>query len=126
MVVRLREERRVHCFNHGHVEVIKGAVEEDARPQFGRFKHLSGAQGRRHGLVERVWRYVGQYRDQLETALDVGLGEGRSAQELARDVKKNLRDPDRLFRRVRDKRGNLVLSKAARAFHPGKVSIGRA
>lgn len=84
---------------------------------------LSAFQGRKVGgmdLSQRVWRYVGQYRDQLETALDVGLGEGRSAQELARDVKKNLRDPDRLFRRVRDKRGNLVLSKAARAFHPGQ------
>ena len=77
-------------------------------------------------LSQRVWRYVGQYRDQLETALDVGLGEGRSAQQLARDVKQNLRDPDRLFRRVQsgrvDKDGNpiLVLSKAARAFHPGR------
>lgn len=71
-------------------------------------------------LSQRVWRYVGQYRDQLETALDVGLGEGRSAQQLARDVKQNLREPDRLFRRVRDKRGNLVLSKAAKAFHPGQ------
>lgn len=84
---------------------------------------LSTFQGRKVGgmdLSQRVWRYVGQYRDQLETALDVGLGEGRSAQELARDVKKNLRDPNRLFRRVRDKRGNLVLSKAARAFHPGQ------
>lgn len=84
---------------------------------------LSTFQGRKVGgmdLSQRVWRYVGQYREQLETALDVGLGEGRSAQELARDVKKNLRDPDRLFRRVRDKRGNLVLSKTARAFHPGQ------
>lgn len=84
---------------------------------------LSTFQGRKVSgmdLSQRVWRYVGQYRDQLETALDVGLGEGRSAQALARDVKKNLRDPDRLFRRVRDKRGNLVLSKAARAFHPGQ------
>ena len=84
---------------------------------------LSTFQGRKVGgmdLSQRVWRYVGQFRDQLETALDVGLGEGRSAQQLARDVKKNLREPDRLFRRVRDKRGNLVLSKAARAFHPGQ------
>lgn len=84
---------------------------------------LSVFQGRKVAgmdLSQRVWRYVGQFRDQLETALDVGLGEGRSAQQLARDVKQNLREPDRLFRRVRDKRGNLVLSKAARAFHPGQ------
>lgn len=71
------------------------------------------------GLSQRVWKYVGQYKEQIETALDVGLGEGRSAQELARDVKENLVEPDRLFRRVRDKRGNLMLSKAAKAFHPG-------
>lgn len=84
---------------------------------------LSAFQGRKVAgmdLSQRVWRYVGQFRDQLETALDVGLGEGRSAQQLARDVKQNLREPDRLFRRVRDKRGNLVLSKAARAYHPGQ------
>lgn len=71
-------------------------------------------------LSQRVWKYVGQYKDQLESALDVGLGEGRSADQLSRDVRENLKEPNRLFRRVRDKRGNLVLSKAARAFHPGQ------
>ena len=84
---------------------------------------LQAFQGRKVeglNLSERVWKYVGQYREQMETALDAGLGEGRSAQQLARDVKQNLKDPNRLFRRVREKRGNLVLSKAARAFHPGR------
>lgn len=84
---------------------------------------LSTFQGRKvkgMGLSQRVWQYVGQYKEQLECALDVGLGDGRSAQQLARDVKKNLREPDRLFRRVRDKRGNLVLSKAEQAYHPGQ------
>lgn len=84
---------------------------------------LSAFQGRKvdgMNLSQRVWRYVGQYREQMESALDVGLGEGRSAQQLARDVKQNLKDPNRLFRRVRDKHGNLVLSKAAKVFHPGR------
>ena len=71
-------------------------------------------------LSQRIWKYVGQYREQLEAALDAGLGEGRSAAQLSRDVRQNLREPNRLFRRVRDKRGNLVLSKAAKAFHPGR------
>ena len=71
-------------------------------------------------LSQRIWKYVGQYREQLEAALDAGLGEGRSAAQLSRDVRQNLKDPNRLFRRVRDKRGNLVLSKAAKAFHPGR------
>jgi len=71
-------------------------------------------------LSQRVWKYVDQYKDQIEQGLDVGLGEGRSAAQLARDLKQNLREPDRLFRRVRNKRGNLVLSKNAKAYHPGR------
>ena len=71
-------------------------------------------------LSERVWKYTEQYKEQIEIGLDVGLGEGRSAQQLSRDLRANLQDPDRLFRRVRDKRGNLQLSKAAKAFHPGR------
>lgn len=70
-------------------------------------------------LSERVWKYTEQFKDQIEIGLDVGLGEGRSAQQLSRDLRQNLQDPNRLFRRVRDKRGNLHLSKAAKAFHPG-------
>ena len=84
---------------------------------------LAAFQGRKvdgMNLSQRVWKYVGQFQDQLENALDVGLGEGRSADELSRDVRQNLIDPNRLFRRVRDKRGNLVLSKRAAAFHPGR------
>lgn len=84
---------------------------------------LAAFQGRKvdgMDLSQRIWKYVGQYREQLESALDVGLGEGRSADELSRDVRQNLLDPNRLFRRVRDKRGNLVLSKRAAAFHPGR------
>ena len=84
---------------------------------------LAAFQGRKvdgMNLSQRVWKYVGQFKDQLENALDVGLGEGRSADELSRDVRQNLNDPSRLFRRVRDKRGNLVLSKRAAAFQPGR------
>ena len=84
---------------------------------------LAAFQGRKvdgMNLSQRVWKYVGQFKDQMENALDVGLGEGRSADELSRDVRQNLNDPNRLFRRVRDKRGNLVLSKRAAAFHPGR------
>lgn len=71
-------------------------------------------------LSQRVFKYTEQFREQIEHALDVGLGEGRSAQQLSRDVRQNLQEPNLLFRRVRDKRGNLVLSKAAKAFHPGR------
>ncbi len=72
------------------------------------------------GLSDRVWKLSDQFRNEIELGLDIGIGEGKSAAKLARDLRANLNDPDRLFRRVRDKHGNLVLSKAAKAFNPGQ------
>ena len=42
-----------------------------------------------------------------------------SADEMSRKVRRYLNEPDRLFRRVRDKSGALRLSRAAQAYHPG-------
>ena len=84
---------------------------------------LQSFQGRKVAgmdLSQRVWKYTEQYKAQIELGLDVGLGEGRSAAQLSLDLRQNLKNPNRLFRRVRDKRGNLQLSKAAKAFHPGQ------
>lgn len=72
------------------------------------------------GLSDRIWNYTGQMKDQMELGIDIALGDGRSASALSRDLRSYLVDPDKLFRRVRDKHGNLVLSKAAKAFHPGQ------
>ena len=72
------------------------------------------------GLSQRVWKYVGDIKDTIELGIDVGLGEGRSAAQLSRDLRQCLQEPDRLFRRVRDKYGNLQLSKAAKLYHPGQ------
>ena len=72
------------------------------------------------GLSERIWKQTQQFRSELELGLDIGIGEGKSAASLARDLQQNMVDPDRLFRRVRDKHGNLVLSKAAKNFNPGQ------
>ena len=68
----------------------------------------------------RVWRTAEQAMQHIETSLSEGLAEGRSAAELSRTIRQDLREPDRLFRRVRDKNGNLQLSKPARAYHPGQ------
>ena len=72
------------------------------------------------GLSDRVWNLTDRFKTELELALDVGIGEGRSAQQISRDVRGYLNQPDKLFRRVRDKHGNLKLSKAAAAYHPGQ------
>lgn len=72
------------------------------------------------GLSERVWNLGEQTKQELELALDIGLGEGLSAADLSRRMRKYLNEPNKLFRRVRDKHGALRLSKAAQAYHPGR------
>ena len=71
-------------------------------------------------LSDRVWRYTDQYRSEIELGLDIGIRTGLPADEIGRELQQYLRYPDRLFRRVRDIHGNLQLSKAAAAFHPGR------
>lgn len=84
---------------------------------------LQAFQGRKINgmdLSDRVWNYVDQFQSNMELSIDVGIGEGKSAQELSQDVRSMLNNPDNLFRRVRDKWGNLVLSQRAKDFHPGQ------
>lgn len=71
-------------------------------------------------LSKRVWNLSEQFKSEMELALELGMGQGKSAAELSRDIRKYLVYPDKLFRRVRDKSGALRLSKAAEAFHPGR------
>jgi len=69
-------------------------------------------------LSERVWNLTKGAKDQLELYLASGISTGRSAAEIAGDIKQYLNEPNRLFRRVRQEE-RLVLSKAARGYHPG-------
>lgn len=70
-------------------------------------------------LSERVWNLTEQFRKELELAVDRALREGTPAAGLAREVKRYLLEPARLYRRVQGADGRLRLSKAARAYHPG-------
>jgi len=71
-------------------------------------------------LSQKVWKYTGQFKDEMELALSASLGRGDSAATVSRHVRQYLQEPDRLFRRVRDEEGNLKLSKRAAAYHPGR------
>lgn len=72
------------------------------------------------GLSGKVWKNTRQLKTELELSLELGLGNGSSAQTIAKDIKGYLNDPDRLYRRIRDKEGGpLRLSKAAKAYNPG-------
>ncbi len=56
-------------------------------------------------LSQRVWRYTGAYRYELENVLDLAIGEGTGANQMAVKVKKYLDEPDRFYRRFRVKVG---------------------
>lgn len=71
-------------------------------------------------LSDRIWQPVKQLRSEMELAMTVAIGDGDSASQISRYVRQYLNNPDKLFRRIRDEKGNLKLSKAAKAYHPGQ------
>lgn len=76
------------------------------------------------GLSDRVWNLTQQAKSQLELTLVNGINKGTSAADLARQTQQYLKNPDGLYRAVRNKegfyQGKLKLSKPAQAFHPGR------
>ena len=95
----------VQAWKHPHLEALNAFI---ARKEAGM------------NLSRRVWNLTQQFKSEMELALELGMGEGKSAAALSRDIRKYLVEPNKLFRRVRDKSGSLRLSKAAAAYHPGQ------
>lgn len=95
----------VQAWKHPHLDALNAFI---ARKEAGM------------NLSRRVWNLTLQFKSEMELALELGMGEGKSAAALSRDVRKYLVEPNKLFRRVRDKSGALRLSKAAAAYHPGR------
>lgn len=56
-------------------------------------------------LSQKVWKYTGQYREELEKALDLAIGEGTPANRLATKIQAYLQEPDKFYRRFRIKAG---------------------
>ena len=98
-------KKLVQAWKHPHLEALNAFI---ARKEAGM------------NLSRRVWNLTQQFKSEMELALELGMGEGKSAAALSRDVRKYLVEPNKLFRRVRDKSGALRLSKAAAAYHPGQ------
>jgi len=72
------------------------------------------------GLSKRIWKMSLKSRRMIEETLKSGILEGQSAAQMSRIFRQALKNPNKLFRRVRDKKtGKLRLSKPAKAFKPG-------
>ena len=77
----------------------------------------------KHGLEtlsENIWEYAAQLRGELQIHLGLGIMNGDSAPVISRRIRQYLKDPESYFRRVRDKNGKLVASKAMKANAPGQ------
>lgn len=71
-------------------------------------------------LSDQVWRIGKQLRTELLKAVEAGIAEGLGAKEMFAALKQYLNEPDKAFRRVRNKDGDLVLPQAALDYHPGQ------
>jgi len=71
-------------------------------------------------LSQRVWNITDSTKGQLETIVGSGILEGKSAAKISRDLRQTLKEPNKLFRRVRAADGTLKLSKPALDYHPGR------
>jgi hypothetical protein len=71
-------------------------------------------------LSESVWKIASQFRKEMEVHLGIGVVNGDSADVISRRIRKYLKNPDALFRRVRDNQGRLVASKAMIENAPGR------
>lgn len=56
-------------------------------------------------LSQRVWKYTGMFRHELENTLDLAIGEGTPANRIAAKIKQYLDEPDKWYRRFRVKIG---------------------
>ncbi len=60
-------------------------------------------------ISNRIWKQSRRLRTELEMALDLAIQDGTSANKLASELKKYVKNPDELFRVYRDKHGVVTL-----------------
>jgi hypothetical protein len=72
-------------------------------------------------LSDRVWNLNGNAKKELEIIIQNRILEGKSADDITADITKYLNEPDKLFRRVKNKEtGEMELSEAAKKYKPGQ------
>lgn len=62
-------------------------------------------------LSDRVWNITKTFKQEMEFALDLSIAEGKSAQDISKEVRKLLKNPNKASMMVRDKHGNKTMKK---------------
>ena len=71
-------------------------------------------------LSDRIWNITQQTKSQLEFYLDSGVVAGRNSNGISSDIRQILQNPQKRFRRIRNEKGELVLSQPMKNYHPGQ------
>ncbi len=71
-------------------------------------------------ISANIWKYTKVHKSALEAFIGSGIVQGKSAARIATQLKKFEIHPDKVFRRVRNNKGELVLSKPAKMYKPLK------
>lgn len=108
-------------------EYIKGMAINAAKKQ-GLFTNnqdalsqlRKGFDARGNNLSPMVWNLADQTKTQLEFYLQTGLSVGRNANQISQDIRQLLNEPDRRFHRMRNDKGELVMSQPMKGYHPGQ------
>lgn len=112
-VYLVRTEAEQKIFNQVRTEAT-ASVRQDAAKAFFNEK--------RDGLKvsDRIWNATEGVKTEMEAMIQQAMIEGKDADQLARELEKFLKDPERLFRRVRNpETGKLELGEAAKKYKPG-------
>lgn len=62
-------------------------------------------------LSDRVWNITKTFKQEMEFALDLSIAEGKSAQDISKEVRKLLKNPTKASMMIRDKHGNKTMKK---------------
>lgn len=108
-------------------EYVKGMAIDSVRKQgmFATNKDAlsqlrKGFDARGNNLSPMVWNLADQTKTQLEYYLQTGLSVGRSSSRISQDLRQILNEPDKRFRRVKDKERKPVMSQPMKNYHPGQ------
>ena len=71
-------------------------------------------------LSDRGWNITKKTKSQLEFYLDSGVVAGRNSNGISSDIRQILQNPQKRFRRIRNEKGELVLSQPMKDYHPGQ------
>ena len=73
-----------------------------------------------HPISQKVWNITDQFKSEVEDRVTADLLSGTPADQISRNIRNYLNEPNKLFRRQKGADGLLRLSKNARAYHPGQ------